>query len=237
MKSLEKKLEPADVTAFHKNVTMFTALVRRNLISQAHVVLERIIAPLHPDPPLSQRTTQQALCMYHISPVVPTVEGCTKIAGKLHGLRVLEINAHRGVWGTYLQSLGMSLDMIHRAKKQYATCIGAVMGTESPPSYVQGAKGRYDALLMVKPDTQDGMGDALACAQAFSGDWIVYVGMEPPEAMSDVEKEGHVWTFLEKHYVFVDWCACPTWPYTNDHIMFYRKKANVPVPLTPSEHK
>ena len=221
MKTVEQRLEPDVARGFHVALKKLTAALRGSKVDDVEALVSAICAPLTADATNDSRTTQQALVMYYVSPATPTRAACEAICEFVpKDGAILEINAHRGVWGRYLQILGRRVDMVHRERKHYESCIAEVRSVESPVSYVQGAGTRYAALLMVRPDTQDGMADAMGCVQAFAGERVIYVGSEPPKDSG----ERHVWTFLEKHYQFVGWNDLPLWPWCSDHVMLYVRK-------------
>ena len=220
---LERLFDADVMKGFHASVKALMVALRRGNMDAADDLITKLSAPMADDATLQQRTAHHALFMFHVSPCAVTRSACEKMLEFIpQNMRVLEVNAHRGVWGRYLQLLGRTVDMVHRDVKSYSQNIGEVRATESPVSFMEGARGRYGALLLVGADYQKNMGDAIACVERFDGDVVFYVGIEPKR--DNGPSPADAWDVLERDWKIVEFHELPMWPYRADHVMIYKRK-------------
>lgn len=219
---VEKELPSEFVEAYHGAVVSLRRALRMGNLADAEEMVAEIRTHAVPHATRRQQMLCAALFMYHVSPCVPTRSACEEIMRALPpGTAVLEVNAHHGVWGRYLQLLGCTVHMVHREAKAYGSPICDVHVTESPASFLQGAGDRYGALLLVRPELQDNMGSACACVRWFRGDTVVYVGAEP---CGEDAGPRHVWTLLERDFVFSGHAEIPVWPWRVESVMIYKRR-------------
>ena len=168
-----------------------------------------------------ESTARRAMFVYHVGPATPTPRAVAEIVRFLQpGSRVLEANAHRGVWSRLvaLQRGGGPHVAVHRDAVAYAQTLVDVWRVESPESFVQGAGDRFDMLLLVAPAIQPtGDADAAACVRAFGGRFVVHV-------RRDNEDEDATTAAIDERFKSVGGCPVPSWGIARDYLAVYERR-------------
>jgi hypothetical protein len=207
------------VSEFKRNLALLRQAMSVGKITEAEKIMQR----MYPPPAMDFETgLKQALFIYHVSPAIPTIFACNEIVGLLpYKAKVLEINAHRGVWSLFLDFFFCKTTALHCTRRAYSQTLGPVHRTEDPASYLQGSGRHFDVLLLVRPDRQDGMQDAVQCVNWFKGDTVIYVGCEP---LGEDRKEGHVFLDIERLFVFTHHVEIPMLLDKTEMIMVYKRR-------------
>lgn len=168
-----------------------------------------------------ESTARRAMFMYHVAPATPTLRAVDEIVRFLPpGARVLEVNAHRGVWARLvaLRHGGVTALALHRASAAYKRPLADVWAVKSTESFVQGADVRFDMLLLVAPAVQPtGDDEAAACVRAFGGRFVVHV-------RRDNEDDDVTTAAIDERFRSVSGCPVPSWGIARDYLAVYERR-------------
>lgn len=175
------------------------------------------------DKVMLRKYAQRALCYYHLCPSIPCMEGINAIVQFADISRILEVNAHRGLWGAFLRAVSVDITMIHDASKNYTKTYAVVQSVANVLEYVVDKQADYGCLMFCRPDHQENMGVAVACLKQYRGFKVIYIGPET-NGLKDATPDNDMFQLLERDWTLVGHAEIPRWAGALDWVMMYTRR-------------